>query len=137
MKKPKTIKTADTVATPRPKDDPLAAAENMFNMLKEAGAEDIEDLNPANYRFAPPQPMPEISENDRFLAALDRYEDLLKTQLELLKRFEGIIRHLESQQAPKPQAAPRPFDSGVIETPRQDVGTVWAQGLRDKPLGTD
>ncbi len=107
-------------------DEARASAERMFQMLRDAGTQDIDELDPAKY------PPPDAA----FLKALGHFETLIKVQVNLLDRFEAVCRRMEAQQAAKSAPRPRP-EPGVIETPRHDVGNVWAQGLTSKPIGSE
>jgi hypothetical protein len=133
MTKPQITPANDAVAQPTFREEQdRGAAGRIYQMLRDAGETGIENLDPANYPSGG-----ESKDIDPWLAALDRLTGLAQAQEALLARLETIVRRLDAQEAAKrARGVPRPLESGVIETPQQDVGAVWAQGLKERPIGT-
>lgn len=126
-----------------------ATAQKLYNMLKQAGASEIEHLDPSRWATPAPDAIPAgqivgapVEENKDVITALDRLQALLQRQVALLDRFEAAIRRFEAQQYSLPSVVEMP---GVSKTtlpepryaPQQDVGSIWARGLKDRAPGTE
>lgn len=126
---------------PKPIPEGIQAATRMYDMLKQDGAEGIEHLDPAGYAGVDAAPED---------AAVAKLEALLQRQIELLDRFEVVVRKLEAQhqhppviiQAPPTVPRQLPIDHEVVKPQitckdnRTDAGQTWARGLTDRPIGS-
>lgn len=113
------------------------AAQSMYEMLAEAGHPDIEHLDPKSYAARMQAPIHGEAGQNPVLAALDRFILMLNHQQALLDRFEAAVRQLERQLVRPSRQGPAVPGSVMQTSPQQDVGAIWARGLKERVPGSE